>query len=149
VKGRKRTKRKRSYRKVTEEKLTVGVLIKIVVLTVLACIGFFVLWAFVFLLSLPLMNSELSVFLSMLISAITIFALITVLIPLRRSQPVPSKRQRVATYVAWTIISALYLPLIKINFLLFLFCLPALTIATFIVIHDALRWRKGKEIAKK
>lgn len=63
--------------------MTAGGLVKIVVLVVFACVGFFGLWAFIFLLSLPLMNSELSLVLSMLISAITIFVLITIL-PIRR-----------------------------------------------------------------
>ena len=140
--------RQRSDTKVTEEKLTVGLLIRIVALTVLACIGFLGLWAFMFLLSLPLMNLELSVILSMLTSAITIFALIT-MIPSKRRNLIPSKRQTVGLYIAWAIVFVFTLPLIKIDPLLFLGYLPTLMAVTFIMICDVLRRRKGKEMAQK
>ena len=144
IKIKSRVERERSDGKVTEEKLTVGTLLKLVVLKVLACLGFFVLWGFLFLLSLPLMNVELSLFLSMLISAITIFALIA-LIPFRRRKIVASKRQKVGIYVAYAIILAFILPLIKINPVLFLSILPSASAATFILIYYALRSRKGEE----
>ncbi|TET21000.1 hypothetical protein E3J74_00365 [Candidatus Bathyarchaeota archaeon] len=132
----------------TEKKLTVGTAIKIVVFTVLALIGFFALWGITFLLSLAFtVNIGLSVFLSLFISAVTIFALITVLIPPRRRiRLVLSKRQTVGFYVAWVIIFVLYLPLIKINPLLFLSILPTLIFGTFFVIYGM---RKGKEMAQK
>lgn len=136
----------------TENKLTVGALIKIVVLTILACMGFLVLWGitFVFSLALTFMNVTLSLILSFSISAITIFALITVLIPPRRRiRLVLSKRQMVGAYVAWAIIFVLTLPLIKINPLLFLGSLPALMYALFMIIHDTLRMRGKKEMAQK
>ena len=136
----------------TENKLTVGALIKIVVLTILACMGFLVLWGitFVFSLALTFMNVTLSLILSFSISAITIFALITVLIPPRRRiRLVLSKRQTVGVYVAWVIIFVLSLPLIKINPLVFLSYLPTLMVVTLIVIYGTLRRRKGKEMAQK
>lgn len=135
----------------TEKKLTVGAAIKIVVLTTLACIGFFVLWGITFILSLAFtVNIALSLILGFLISAITIFALITVLIPPRRRiRLVLSKRQTVGVYVAWVIIFVLSLPLIKINPLVFLSYLPTLTVVTLIVIYGTLRRRKGKEMAQK
>lgn len=131
----------------TEEKFTVRTFIKIVVLTVLACIGFFVLWGFIFLFSLPLRNYELSVFLSMLISAITIFALIMVLMPLKRRKYVAlSKKQTAGAYVAWAIIFVFSLPLIKIDTLLFLSYLPTLVAILVIIIYHSLR-RKRKDMA--
>ena len=131
----------------TEKNSTVGTAIKIVVFTVLAVIGFFVLWGITFVLSLAFtLNIGLSVFLGLFISAVTIFALITVLIPpIRRIRLVLSKRQTVGVYVAWAIIFVLSLPLIKINPLLFLGHLPTLTFGTLIVIYVTLR--KGKEMA--
>ena len=128
----------------TEKKLTVGTAIKIVVFTVLALICFFVLWGITFFLSLAFtLNIGLSVFLGLFISAVTIFALITVLIPPRRRiRLVLSKRQAVGVYVAWAIIFVLSLPLIKINPLLFLSFLPTLLFALFIMAHDTLRRKK-------
>ena len=123
--------------------------IKIVVFTVLALIGFFVLWGITFFLSLAFtLNIALSLFLGLFISAVTIFALITVLIPRRRISLVPSKRQIAGVYVAWGIIFVLSLPLIKINPRLFLGYLPTLVGGTFIVIYGTLRRRKGKEMQK-
>lgn len=132
----------------TEKKLTVGTAIKIVVFTVLALIGFFVLWGITFFLSLAFtLNIGLSVFLGFFISAVTIFALITVLIPPRRRiRLVISKRQTVGVYVALVIIFVLSLPLIKINPLLFLSYLPTLMFGTLIVIYGL---RKGEEMAQK
>ncbi len=129
----------------TEKKLTVGTAIKIVVFTILALIGLFVLWGITFLLSLAFtLNIVLSLFLGLFISAVTIFALITVLIPpKKRIRLVLSKRQKVGAYVAWGIIFALSLPLIKINLLLFLSILPTLLFALSVVVHDTLRSRKG------
>lgn len=134
----------------TEEKLTVGTAMKIVVFTVLALIGFFVLWGITFVLSLAFtLNIVLSVFLGFFISAVTIFALITILIPPRkRIRLVLSKRQTVGLYVAWAIIFILSLPLIKINLPLFLSYLPTATVVTLIVIYGTRR-RKGKEMAQK
>lgn len=83
----------------------------------------------------------------MLITGVTIFALIT-LIPSRRKNIVPSKRQIVGIYVAWAMIFGFSLPLIKIDPVLFLSYLPTLTV-TFIVIYYALRSRKEKEIVQK
>jgi len=135
---------------VTEKKLTVGTAIKIVVFTVLALIGFLVLWGITFFLSLTFtLNIGFSVFLGFFISAVTIFAPITVLIPPRRRiRLVLSKRQTVGFYVAWVIIFVLYLPLIKINPLLFLSILPTLIFGTFFVIYGTRR-RQGKEIDEK
>lgn len=135
----------------TEKKLTVGAFVKIVVLTVLGCIGFYVLYFTIFLLSLAFtLNIGLSLFLGLFISAVTIFALITVLIPPRRRiRLVLSKRQTVGVYVAWVIIFVLSLPLIKINPLVFLSYLPTLMVVTLIVIYGTLRRRKGKEMAQK
>lgn len=132
----------------TEKKLTVGTAIKIVVFTVLALIGFFVLWGITFFLSLAFrLNIGFSLFLGFFISAVTIFALITVLIPPRRRiRLVLSKRQTVGVYVAWAIIVVLSLPLIKINPPLFLSLLPTLMFGTFFVIYGM---RKGKEMAQK
>jgi len=136
---------------VTEKKLTVGTAIKIVVFTVLALAGFFVLWGITFFLSLAFtLNIGLSVFLGLFISAVTIFALITVLIPPRRRiRQVLSKRQTVGVYVAWGIIFVLSLPLIKINPLLFLSHLPTLMFGALIVIYGTLRRRQGKEMVQK
>jgi hypothetical protein len=133
------------------EELTVGVALKIVVFTILACMGFFVLWGITFFLSLAFtLNIVLSVFLGFFISAVTIFALITVLIPPRkRIRLVLSKRQIVGAYVAWVIIFALSLPLIKINPLLFLSGLPTSIFVTSLLIYATLRRRKGKETAQK
>ena len=130
----------------TEKNSTVGTAIKIVVFTVLALIGFFVLWGITFFLSLAFtLNIGLSLFLGFFISAVTIFALITVLIPPRRRiRLVLSKRQTVGLYVAWAIIFVLSLPLIKINLPLFLGYLPTLMFGTFFVIYGM---RKGKEMA--
>lgn len=139
--------RKRSDRKVSEGRLTAGALVKIVVLVVLACVGFFGLWAFIFLLSLPFMNPEMSLILSMLISAITIFALITIL-PTGREHLVPSKKQRVGLYVAWTIVFAFSLPLAKIDPSLFIGFVPALAVS-LVVIRYSLGKRKGKEMAQE
>jgi len=128
---------------VTEKKLTAGAFIKIVVFTVLACVGFFVLWGITFFLSLAFtFNIVLSLFLGFLISAVTIFVLITVLMPRRRIRLVLSKRQTVGVYVAWGIIFVLSLPVIKIY-------LPTLMVVTLIVIYGTLRRRKGKEMAQK
>ena len=135
----------------TEKKLTVGTAMKIVVFTVLGIIGFFVLWGITFFLSFAFtLNIGLSLFLGLFISAVTIFALITVLIPPRRRiRLVLSKRQTVGVYVALVIIFVFSLPLIKINPLLFLSQLPALMFVTLIVIYDTLKRRKGKEMAQK
>ena len=130
--------------------MTVGTAIKIVVFTALALIGFYVLWGITFFLSLAFtLNIVLSVFLGLFISAVTIFALITILIPPRsRIRLVISKRQTVGVYVAWVIIFVLSLPLIKINPLLFLGYLPTATVLTLIVIYGTRR-RQGKEMAQK
>ncbi len=133
----------------TRNELTVRVALKIIVFTILACTGFFVLWGITFVLSLAFtLNIVLSVFLGFFISAVTIFALITVLIPPRkRIRLVLSKRQIVGVYVAWVIIFALSLPLIKINPLLFLSGLPTSIFVTLLLIYAT--WRKGKETAQK
>ena len=137
---------KKEVIQVTEKKLTVGTAIKIVVFTVLALIGFFALWGITFLLSLAFtLNIVLSLLLSLLISAVTIFALITVLVPPRkRIRVVLSKRQKVGAYVAYAIIFALSLPLIKINLLAFLCILPTLLFVLCVVVYDILR--KGKMV---
>jgi hypothetical protein len=133
------------------EELTVGVTLKIVVFTILACTGFCVLWGITFFLSFAFtLNIVLSLVLGFIISAVTTFALITVLIPPRKRVHVAlSKRQTVGAYVAWSIIFALSLPLIKINPLLFLSGLPASIFVTLLLIYATLRGRKGKETAQK
>jgi hypothetical protein len=126
--------------------LTFRAVIKIVVFTVLACIGFFVLFgiSFIYISALTL-NIGLSLLLGLFISAITIFALITVLIPPRRRiRLVLSKRQTVGVYVVWAIIFVSSLPLIKIDPLLFLGYLPTLVAVTSGVIYETLRGRNGK-----
>ena len=134
----------------TEKKLTVGTAIKIVVFTVLALIGFFVLWGIIFLLSLAFtLNIGLSLLLSLLISAVTIFALITVLVPPRkRIRVVLSKRQKVGAYAVFVAIFVSSLPLIKINLPLFLGFLPSLVFVLCVIANDTLRKGRKKEMQK-
>jgi amino acid transporter len=151
IRAEREQKSKKELWKVTE-KSNAGALIMIVVFTVLACVGFFVLFGisliYVFALTL---NIELALVLDFLISAVTVFtliAIIAILRPPRRSPMVLSRRQRIGTCVAGAIIFVSSLPLIKIAPLLFPSCLLAPVAVIFILIYDALRSRKGKEMSK-
>jgi uncharacterized YccA/Bax inhibitor family protein len=134
---------------VTERNLTVDDTVKIAVFTVLAIAGFFVLWGMTFVLCFALtLNIALSSLLGLLTSAATIFALIAVFKPPRRKvHMVLSKRQKIGIYVAWIMIFASNLPMIRINLKLFLGFLPILVFGTFFVIYGTLR--SGKEMAQK
>lgn len=133
----------------TEKKSIARALIKIVVFTILACIGFFVLFgiSFIYVFALTL-NVELSLLLGLLISAVTMFTLVTILRP-SRSRVALSRRQMIGVYVVLAAIFVLSLPLVKINCLLFLSWLPSFAAVTFIVIYETLRVRNGKEMAQK
>lgn len=137
---------------ITERNFTVRDTVKIFVFTVLAIAGFFVIWGMTFILCFALtLNFGLSMFLGLFISAATIFALIAcarILIPPRkRIRLVPSKRQKIVVCVAWGIIFASSLPMIRISPKLFLGLLPTLMFVTFLVIYGTLRGEK--EMAKK
>ena len=148
--GSDKRKERGDERKLMRKELTVKQLSKIVGFTILACMGFFVLWGITFFLSLVYtLNIGLSLFLGLFISAVTIFALITVLIPPRRRMHVAlSKRQTVGAYVAWSIIFVSSLPMIKIDPILFLSFLPTLMFLTLVIIYSTLAGRR-KETAQK
>jgi len=71
------------------------------------------------------------------------------MLPEARNRLAPSEGQKVGAYVAFAIIFGLSLPLIKINPLLFLSYSMSLVVGAVILINDALRGRKGKEMAQK
>jgi len=126
---------------VTENKLTVGALVKIVVFTILALLGFFGLWAYIFFLSLALtLDIGLSLILGLFISGVTISALVTILTRSRwRHRPVSSKRQRVGAYVVCAIVFILGLPLTKTNPQLFLINTMSSVVLILITTCDILR----------
>ena len=133
----------------TEEKSNARALTKIVIVTVLACIGFLVVFGvsviYVFALTL---NMELSLILGFLIGAAAMFTFVAVLRPSKGSPLVLSRKQKIGTFFVAVVIFVSSLPLIRIAPLLFPSCLPAPVAVIFILIYDALRTRKRKEMSK-
>jgi hypothetical protein len=127
-------KERKEMKSLSEKKLTVTEFAKTIGFIVLAIVCFFGLWGIVFLLSLPLMNIELSIFGSLLVSGITILTVVAILTR-KRPRYVLSRRQKIGAYIAYAIIVAVNLPLIKINPPLFLAVLPTLIFAFLMLIQ--------------
>ena len=74
----------------TNEKLTAKAFLKIVVLTILGCIGVLILYGIIFILSLPLMNATLSLILCISITS-AVVALVMIYDTLRRRKGMAQK----------------------------------------------------------